>query len=74
MNSQKHISVKNPLVNNLNTNRVPRTRNFANIVRNRRQNQNLSRAETCETDPSTIQNYTTPFTNPLWRRSGDKKP
>ena len=68
LNSQKHISVKNPLVNNLNTNRVPRTRNFANIVRNRRQNQNLSTAETCETDPATIQNYTTPFTNPLWRR------
>ena len=68
LNSQKHISVKNPLVNNLNTNRVSRTRNFANIVRNRRQNQNLSTAETCETDPATIQNYTTPFTNPLWRR------
>tara|TARA_Y100000816_G_scaffold67722_1_gene45183 strand:+ start:2705 stop:5116 length:2412 start_codon:yes stop_codon:yes gene_type:complete len=73
LNSQKHISVKNPLVNNLNTNRVPRTRNFANIVRNRRQNQNLSTAETCETDPGTIQNYTTPFTNPLWSRS-IKKP
>ena len=68
LNSQKHISVKNPLVNNLNTNRVPRTRNFANIVRNRRQNQNLSTAEPCETDPTTIQNYTTPFTNPLWRK------
>lgn len=69
LNSQKHISVKNPLANNLNTNRVPRTRNFANIVRNRRQNQNLSRAETCETDPATIQNYTTPFTNPMWKRT-----
>lgn len=68
LNSQKHISIKKPEVNNLNTNRVPRTRNFANIVRNRRRNQNLSSAETCETDPSTIQNYTTPFTNPLWKR------
>jgi hypothetical protein len=69
LNSQKHISVKNPLVNNLNTNKVPRTRNFAYIVRNRKQNQNLSRAETCEIDPATIQNYTTPFTNPMWKRT-----
>ena len=74
LNSQKHISVKNPLDNNLNTNKIPRTRNFANIVRNRKrnqikQNQDLPRYKICSTDASTIQNYTTPFTNPMWKRS-----
>tara|TARA_X000000368_G_scaffold404237_2_gene380050 strand:+ start:1031 stop:3457 length:2427 start_codon:yes stop_codon:yes gene_type:complete len=68
LNSQKHISVKNPIVNNLNTNKISKSKNFANIVRNRKQNQNISRTETCKTDPSTIQNYTTPFTNPLWKK------
>ena len=70
LNSQKHISVKNPLDStlNTNTNKIPRSKNFANIVRNRRRNQNLSTTESCVTDPSTIQNYTTPFTNPMWKK------
>ena len=67
-NSQKHSSVKNPLSNNLNLNKVPRAKNFANIVKNRKLNQNLSNAQNCRTDLSNIKNYTTPFTNPLWRR------
>ena len=69
LNSQKHISVKNRLVNNLNNNRVSRKKNFANIVKNRRLNQNLSTAESCETNKPTIENYTTPFTNPIWKRT-----
>ena len=68
LNSQKHISVKNPIVNNLNTNKISKTKNYANIVRNRKLNQNISRTETCRTDPSSIQNYTTPFTKPLWKK------
>ena len=69
LNSQKHISVKNPVDYNLNTNKLPRAKNFANIVRNRKRNQNLSTTESCVTDPSTIENYTTPFTNPMWKRT-----
>jgi len=69
LNSQKHISVKNSLDNNLNTNKLPRAKNFANIVRNRKRNQNLSNTESCITDPSTIENYNTPFTNPMWKRT-----
>jgi hypothetical protein len=69
LNSQKHISVKTRSLNNsVNTYNVPRTINYANIVRNRRQNQNLSTAETCQTNPATIKNYTTPFTNSLWKK------
>jgi hypothetical protein len=69
LNSQKHISVKNPVDNTINTDNVPKTRNFANLVRSRRRNQNISVAENCQIDPATIQNYTTPFTNPMWRRT-----
>lgn len=68
LNSQKHISVKNPSVNNLNTNKIPRTTNFANLVRSRKRNQNVSNAVSCVTDPSNIINYTTPFMNPMWKK------
>jgi hypothetical protein len=69
LNSQKHISVKNPSLNNLNTNKIPRTTNFANLVRSRKRNQNVSNAVSCETDPSNITNYNTPFMNPMWKRT-----
>ena len=68
LNSQKHISVKNPPINNINSNLISRKKNFSNIVRSRVQNQNLSNAKSCKTDPATIQNYTTPFINPMWKK------
>lgn len=65
LNSQKHISVKNPLTNNLNMSSVTKKKNFANIVRNRKLNQ---RTQICRTDPASIKKYTTPFTDPLWKK------
>ena len=69
LNSQKHISVKNPSFNNLNSNKIPRTTNFANLVRSRKRNQNVSNAVSCVIDPSNIKNYNTPFINPMWKRT-----
>ena len=69
LNSQKHISVKKPTNTNINTDRVSRKLNYANMVRNRRLNKNSSNVERCEIDPSTIKNYNTPFMNTLWKRS-----
>tara|TARA_B110000483_G_scaffold235274_1_gene306581 strand:- start:871 stop:3273 length:2403 start_codon:yes stop_codon:yes gene_type:complete len=68
LNSQKHISVKNPRHHDVNNNNVSKTKNFANLVRSRRLNQKLSTAQTCVTNPENIINYTTPFTNPMWRK------
>lgn len=65
LNSQKHISVKNLSVNNLNLYKETKRKNFANIVRNRKLNQ---RNQICRTDPASIKKYTTPFTNPLWKK------
>tara|TARA_X000000368_G_scaffold411262_1_gene395888 strand:- start:654 stop:3059 length:2406 start_codon:yes stop_codon:yes gene_type:complete len=67
LNSQKHISVKNNNNNN-NNNNIPRTKKFANIVRNNKLNQKISTAKSCEADPNKITNYNTRFTNPMWRK------
>jgi hypothetical protein len=69
LNSQKHVSVKNPMENNINN--ITKSNNFANVVRSRGRNQNnrITAVENCKVDPASINNYTTPFTNPMWRRS-----
>jgi hypothetical protein len=69
LNSQKHISVKNPMENNVNN--ITKLKNFANVVRSRGLNQSnrITAVENCKVDPASINNYTTPFTNPMWRRS-----
>ncbi|AET73096.1 hypothetical protein PGAG_00207 [Phaeocystis globosa virus 12T] len=71
LNSQKHISVKQPVDNTRNVNSISKSTNFANVVRSRGRNQSnrLSAVENCKVDPATITNYKTPFTNPMWRRS-----
>ena len=70
LNSQKHISVKQPVDNTRNVNGISKSTNFANVVRSRGRNQGnrLSSVEICKVDPATITNYKTPFTNPMWKR------
>jgi hypothetical protein len=69
LNSQKHISVKNPIENNINN--IIKSKNFANVVRSKGRNQSnrITAVENCKVDPASINNYTTTFTNPMWRRS-----
>ena len=74
LNSQKHISVKNPIENNTNANNITKSKNFANVVRSRGRNQSNRittgiSTENCKVVPASINNYTTAFTNPMWRRS-----
>ena len=76
LNSQKHISVKQPVNNRRNVNGITRSTNFANVVRSRGRNQDnrISATENCKVDPATITNYKTPFTNPRWKRSNNSAP
>jgi hypothetical protein len=69
LNSQKHISVKNPIENNVNN--ITKSKKFANVVRSfgRNQSNRITAVENCKVDPASINNYITPFTNPMWRRS-----
>lgn len=72
INSQKHSSIKNSSINNnLNINKISKNTSFANVARSRRRNRDLRTATTCTTEASfntLITNYTTPFTNPMWKR------
>tara|TARA_B110000444_G_scaffold43963_2_gene39898 strand:- start:468 stop:2669 length:2202 start_codon:yes stop_codon:yes gene_type:complete len=66
LNSQKHVSVKNTIGKNANN--TTKSKNFANLVRSRGRNQ-IIRGTTVDCSKVEITNYTTPFTNPMWRHS-----